>query len=120
MASRKTTILLLIVFLHSLFFELLIVEATTTNSTDADLLNNGRGCIKGERKALLEFKHGLEDPSGWISFWVDAACCKWRGVDCNNQTGNVVKVDLRNRDFPYSGGLGGEISDSLLHLKHLN
>ena len=120
MASRKTILLLLIVSLLFLFFELPIVEATTTNSTDADLLNNGRGCIKGERKALLEFKHGFEDPLGWLSFWVGADICKWRGVDCNNKTGNVVKVDLINRDFPYSDGLGGEISDSLHHLKHLN
>ena len=115
MASKKTTLLLLKVFLASLFFELLIVEATTNvNSIDADLNIKGWGCIEGEKKALLEFKHGLIDPSGRLSSWVGADCCKWRGVDCSNQTENVVKLDLRYF------GLGGEISDSLLHLKHLN
>ena len=36
-------------------------------------------------------------------------------MDCNNKTGNVVKVNLKRL-----GLLGGEISDSLLDLKHLN
>ncbi|KAJ9709826.1 hypothetical protein PVL29_001344 [Vitis rotundifolia] len=113
MASRKITLLLLILFLLSLFFELHVVEATVINSIDGGL---NEGCIEVERKALLEFKHGLNDPSGWLSSWVGADCCKWTGVDCNNRTGNVVKVDLRNRDF---SPLGGEISGSLLDLKHL-
>ena len=101
MANSKTTLTVLIVFLLSLFLELLVV---------ADL---NMSCNEGERKALLEFKQGLKDPSGRLSSWVGADCCMWRGVDYSNQTGNVVKVDLGYR------GLGGEISDSLLHLKHL-
>ena len=112
MASRKTTVPLLILLL-SLFLKFLMVEALTINSNDSDL---NKACIEVERKALLEFKHGLKDPSGRLSSWVGADCCKWRGVDCNNQTGNVVKVDLRQHDFL---PLGGEISDSLLDLKHL-
>ncbi|RVW90845.1 leucine-rich repeat receptor-like protein kinase [Vitis vinifera] len=111
MASWKTTLLLLTLFLLSLFLELLLAEATIINSIDGGM---NKGCIEVERKALLEFKNGLKDPSGWLSSWVGADCCKWKGVDCNNQTGHVVKVDLK------SGGLGGEISDSLLDLKHLN
>ncbi|RVW90795.1 LRR receptor-like serine/threonine-protein kinase ERL2 [Vitis vinifera] len=67
-----------------------MVEALTINSNDIDL---NKACIEEERKALLEFKHGLYDPSG-----------------------NVVKVDLRDRGFFL---LGGEISGSLLDLKHL-
>ena len=112
MASRKTTIPLLILLL-SLFLKFLMVEALTINSNDSDL---NMACIEVERKALPEFKHGLKDPSGRLSSWVGAVCCKWRGVDCNNQTGYVVKVDLRQHDFL---PLGGEISDSLLDLKHL-
>ncbi|RVW99334.1 LRR receptor-like serine/threonine-protein kinase GSO1 [Vitis vinifera] len=115
MASWKTTLLLLTLFLLSLFLERLLAEATIINSIDGGM---NKGCIEVERKALLEFKNGLKDPSGRLSSWVGADCCKWKGVDCNNQTGHVVKVDLK------SGGdfsrLGGEISDSLLDLKHLN
>ena len=113
MASKKTTLLHHILFFLSMLSEILISKANTTNSIDADL-NQGWGCIEGERKALLEFKHGLIDPSGNLSSWFGVDCCEWTGVDCNNKTGNVVKVDLRN------GLLGGEISDSLLDLKHLN
>ncbi|KAJ9709825.1 hypothetical protein PVL29_001343 [Vitis rotundifolia] len=105
MASWKTTLLLLTLFLLSLFLELLLVEATIINSIDGGM---NKGCIEVERKALLEFKHGLKDHSGRLSSWVGADCCKWKGVDCNNQTGNVVKVDLT---------FG---CDSLLDLKQLN
>ncbi|KAL6350172.1 hypothetical protein AAG906_004112 [Vitis piasezkii] len=112
MASRKTTVPLLILLL-SLFLKFLMVEALTINSNDIDL---NKACIEEERKALLEFKHGLYDPSGRLSSWIGADCCKWTGVDCNNRTGNVVKVDLRDRGFFL---LGGEISGSLLDLKHL-
>ncbi|WJZ81654.1 hypothetical protein VitviT2T_001484 [Vitis vinifera] len=122
MASWKTTLLLLTLFLLSLFLEPLLAEATIINSIDGGM---NKGCIEVERKALLEFKNGLIDPSGRLSSWVGADCCKWKGVDCNNQTGHVVKVDLKSGgDFSRLGGgfsrLGGEISDSLLDLKHLN
>ncbi|RVW99313.1 putative leucine-rich repeat receptor-like protein kinase [Vitis vinifera] len=121
MASWKTTLLLLTLFLLSLFLELLLAQATIINSIDGGM---NKGCIEVERKALLEFKNGLKDPSGRLSSWVGADCCKWKGVDCNNQTGHVVKVDLKSGgDFSRLGGgfsrLGGEISSSLLDLKHL-
>ncbi|WJZ81613.1 hypothetical protein VitviT2T_001447 [Vitis vinifera] len=121
MASWKTTLLLLTLFLLSLFLELLLAQATIINSIDGGM---NKGCIEVERKALLEFKNGLKDPSGRLSSWVGADCCKWKGVDCNNQTGHVVKVDLKSGGgFSRLGGgfsrLGGEISGSLLDLKHL-
>ena len=54
-----------------------------------------------------------------LSSWVGADCCKWRGIDCSFRIRNFVKVDLRHRD-DFLDELGGEISDSLLDLKHLN
>ena len=75
MVSKKTTLLLHILFFLSMLSEILITKANTTNLTDADL-NQGWGCIEGERKALLEFKHGLIDPSGHLSSWFGVDCCE--------------------------------------------
>ncbi|XP_070677337.1 receptor-like protein EIX2 isoform X2 [Malus domestica] len=89
-------------------------------------------CIDEERLALLIFKQHLVDRSSRLSSWVGHDCCRWEGISCNNRTGHVVKMDLRN---PYSNSifdeemdwstydkfsLGGKINASLLSLKHLN
>ncbi|XP_056164066.1 receptor-like protein EIX2 [Syzygium oleosum] len=86
-------------------------------------------CIGVEREALLKFKHGLTDPSRRLSSWVGEECCKWEGVECNEKTGHVLKLDLHN---PYTGEiyidnfipsskcrLGGNIAPSLTKLKYL-
>ena len=79
------------------------------------------GCIERERQALLHFKQGVVDDYGMLSSWGNGEdkrdCCKWRGVECNNQTGHVIMLDL------HGGYLGGKIGPSLAelqHLKHLN
>ncbi|CAN6684192.1 unnamed protein product [Malus baccata var. baccata] len=91
-------------------------------------------CIDEERLALLIFKQHLVDRSSRLSSWVGHDCCRWEGISCNNLTGHVVKMDLRNRyrelysNFDeYSdlsayekAQLGGKINASLLSLKHLN
>ncbi|XP_070677332.1 receptor-like protein EIX2 isoform X2 [Malus domestica] len=88
-------------------------------------------CIEEERRALVSFKQHLVDPSGRLSSWVGHDCCQWEGISCNNSTGLVVKMDLRNPypdsrsyeewdDSAYERScLGGKINASLLSLKHL-
>ncbi|KAK9153987.1 hypothetical protein Sjap_001467 [Stephania japonica] len=58
--------------------------------------------------------------SNWLSSWRidDGDCCKWHGVGCNNATGYVEKLDLRNPFYLVSPFMGG-ISPSLAQLKHL-
>ncbi|GAY49015.1 hypothetical protein WN943_011931 [Citrus x changshan-huyou] len=88
-------------------------------------------CLDAEREGLLAFKESLTDPSGRLSSWVGQDCCKWNGVYCNNQSGHVTQLNLRNLYQFINGGvgdstaykgscLGGKINPSLLHLKYLD
>ncbi|XP_022137759.1 receptor-like protein 12 [Momordica charantia] len=103
-------------------------------------------CIAAERRALIDFKQSLLDPSSKLSSWMGGNCCQWPGITCDFITGKVTKIDLRNSlgftifysryydsdyDWPVFNEiaviqeykrtcLGGNISHSLLELKHLN
>ncbi|XP_065863473.1 receptor-like protein EIX2 [Euphorbia lathyris] len=73
-------------------------------------------CIPGERKALLQFKNGLNDDSNRLQSWAaNTDCCKWYGIVCSNLTGHVFELHLRN----ISSTFRGEINSSLLDLKDL-
>ncbi|KAI8533453.1 hypothetical protein RHMOL_Rhmol10G0011400 [Rhododendron molle] len=82
--------------------------------------------MESEKQALLIFKQGLKDPSERLSSWeVEHDCCNWAGVVCDNTTGHVLELNLRNQS-PGDAGLeyenstlGGEINPSLLSLKQL-
>ncbi|VAI26666.1 unnamed protein product [Triticum turgidum subsp. durum] len=92
---------------------------------------HGGGCIPAERAALLSFKKGITtDGAHSLTSWHGQDCCRWRGVGCSNRTGHVIKLHLRRStvrdpdDYYYDGcsyakSLFGEISPSLLSLKHL-
>ena len=80
------------------------------------------GCIEREREALLHFKQGVVyDYYGVLSSWGNGEdkrdCCKWEGVECNNQTGHVIMLDLSN--YYLDGKIGPSLGE-LKHLKHLN
>ncbi|KAM5586936.1 receptor-like protein EIX2 [Rosa sericea] len=83
-------------------------------------------CIDEERRALLSFKGDVTDHSGRLSSWVGQDCCRWRGISCNNRTGHVAKMDLRNPNyyqqyeyFDEETSLGGKINPSLLSFENL-
>ncbi|KAJ4717598.1 putative Leucine-rich receptor-like kinase family protein [Melia azedarach] len=92
-------------------------------------------CHEDERSMLLQFKESLminENSSSlfwdvpcrpksesWMSEEEDVECCSWDGVQCNEKTGHVTKLDLSN------SCLYGIINSSnrlfhLVHLKWLN
>ncbi|BAT14472.1 Os11g0559100 [Oryza sativa Japonica Group] len=91
------------------------------------------GCKPRERDALLAFKEGItDDPAGLLASWRRRRlggghelqdCCRWRGVQCSDQTaGHVIKLDLRNAfqdDHHHDATLVGEIGQSLISLEHL-
>ncbi|KAI4986116.1 hypothetical protein ZWY2020_018746 [Hordeum vulgare] len=81
-------------------------------------------CIPRERDALLAFKAGLTDPSNYLSSWrLEDDCCWWPGVECSYRTGHVVGLDVNSGLDSYDeivpGAIGGQISSSLLTLRHL-
>ncbi|XP_070661204.1 receptor-like protein EIX1 [Malus domestica] len=98
----------------------LFFETTKLGFCSADL---NVGCKETERKALLELKAGLTDPSDGLLSWVGEDCCQWSGIGCNNVTGRVTKLNLRNEFSDGEDGtvhaFGGEINPSLLVLNDL-
>ncbi|RZB61476.1 Receptor-like protein EIX2 [Glycine soja] len=82
-------------------------------------------CIETERQALLNFKHGLKDDSGMLSTWRDDGnngdCCKWKGIQCNNQTGHVEMLHLRGHGRQYlSGAINISSLIALENIEHLD
>ncbi|WVZ69829.1 hypothetical protein U9M48_018555 [Paspalum notatum var. saurae] len=70
--------------------------------------------------ALLVFKAGLTDPQNKLSSWQGQECCQWSGVQCSNRTGHVIGLQIYSQNHDgLLGTIGGEISSSLLTLKHL-
>ena len=84
--------------------------------------------VQSEQKALIDFKSGLTDPNNRLSSWKGNNYCYWHGIGCENGTGFVVSIDLRN-PYPYPleneygnqsyMNLSGVISHSLIKLKYL-
>ncbi|KAK2441388.1 receptor protein EIX2 [Trifolium repens] len=73
-------------------------------------------CNEKDEETLLIFKKGINDSSnGKISTWsTEKDCCAWEGVHCDNITGRVAELDLKNQY------LKGEINFSILELEFLS
>ncbi|XP_047158136.1 receptor-like protein EIX2 [Vigna umbellata] len=82
-------------------------------------------CIESERQALLNFKHGLIDAHDMLSTWRDDEkskdCCKWKGIQCDHQTGHVTILRLPGLDTQYlSGVLNITSLFPLQNIRHLD
>ncbi|XP_042980254.1 receptor-like protein EIX1 [Carya illinoinensis] len=107
MASKKTSLIML------LWYHFLAITMLTQYCHG----NPNVLCRKKEREALLTFKQGITDPSNRLSSWTGEECCMWNGIGCDNITGHVIQLNLQNPSD--ESALYGNISDSLLQLKHL-
>ncbi|KAK4739254.1 hypothetical protein R3W88_002951 [Solanum pinnatisectum] len=131
MACRKVLVIVLIFFLQSLP---LLVSVEVIGTGSLPLTNTTKAklrCIENERNGLLRFKQSLTDPSDRLASWIGKECCIWKGVSCDVQTGNVIRLDLKDASgncyqkkmgYLISGSstcLGGKISPAFLDLQHL-
>nr|KYP39400.1 putative LRR receptor-like serine/threonine-protein kinase At3g47570 family [Cajanus cajan] len=76
-----------------LFYALVLLLSNAAGS----ILSAEIKCIESERQALLNFKQSLFDDYGILSTWseYDNDCCKWRGIQCHNETGHILLLDLQ-------------------------
>ncbi|KAH7852482.1 hypothetical protein Vadar_025337 [Vaccinium darrowii] len=110
-----------LVMLLALFFIIIRLDSNCGS------LASNVSCLENEREALIKFKENLTDEANRLRSWVGQDCCTWKGVGCSSRIGHVMKLDLRNDfdKFNYTAifrinKLGGEISPSLVELKHLS
>ncbi|KAJ8767805.1 hypothetical protein K2173_020745 [Erythroxylum novogranatense] len=56
----------------------------------------GYGCLEHERQALLELRTSFSAPHArFLSSWgIEADCCYWDGVKCDQSTRRVIGLDL--------------------------
>ncbi|KAB1204913.1 Polygalacturonase inhibitor [Morella rubra] len=80
----------------------------TTLGSDLNVHNSEVRCKPDEREALLKFSQGLLD--SWKS---EEDCCKLVEIECREQTGHVVKLNLSHTD------LEGPIPQNLRNLSGL-
>lgn len=100
---------------------LLLLLPRTSSASSVHAMGSDGGCIASERAALLSIKASLSDPRNQLSSWQGEDCCSWKGVQCSNRTGHVIRLNLRGNQSCHfiTNCLGGEISSSLLGLQKL-
>ena len=86
-----------------------ILELGSCTENESQTNNNVTvKCIQSEREALVSFRAGVNNIPGKLSSWVGEDCCQWKGVECDNESGYVIKLNLSNpagrrRHYEYDG-----------------
>ncbi|KAI3906940.1 hypothetical protein MKW92_001899 [Papaver armeniacum] len=61
------------------------------------------GCHEEERRALLNIKSSLQDPSNRLSSWQEGSkyqnCCDWHGIQCSIDSFHIISINLRNTEY---------------------
>ncbi|KAI5005117.1 hypothetical protein ZWY2020_032360 [Hordeum vulgare] len=61
-------------------------------------------CLPDQAAFLLQLKHSFYNPN--LSSWQHGTdCCRWEGVGCNRASGQVIILDLSDRNLRSIGGL---------------
>ncbi|KAK9747717.1 hypothetical protein RND81_02G011100 [Saponaria officinalis] len=109
-------------------FSLSILYFTSTYTHAKTAPSSQPLCSDQDRSALLQFKHSFQldcavsalDPSRYpkTKSWTvesNPDCCFWDGIECNEETGSVIELDLSSSclygSFPQNS--------TLFNLKHL-
>ncbi|QHO14616.1 LRR receptor-like serine/threonine-protein kinase [Arachis hypogaea] len=111
MASTK------IIFEYATFSILLLISLSYV----ATSLNVSTLCIKEERIVLLKIRKDLKDPGNCLSSWIGKECCNWKGIECDNQTGHILRLNLQNSHICGMewSPLSGQLNPSFTYLKRL-
>ncbi|KAK8517857.1 hypothetical protein V6N13_128013 [Hibiscus sabdariffa] len=86
-------------------------------------------CLYSERSALLQLKESFilnrsassySKADTWkLEGWVGGDCCSWDGIECDNNTGHVIGLDLSS-SFLYGSFDSNSSLFQLQHLTNLN
>lgn len=86
MSSGSKSTHIVLIHLQLLFFLVISISEYPLAS---------HGCQAHERRALLDFKLSLSDPSNRLSSWKNENCCRWYGIRCSSDA-HVISINLRN------------------------
>ncbi|XP_057549338.1 receptor-like protein 33 isoform X3 [Amaranthus tricolor] len=83
----------LFIYFHSYTTTIFVVSEGNGSTTSTPIIQ----CIQTEKKAFKIFGENLvDDFSGRLSSWNSDDCCSWKGITCDNNTGHVTSINLRN------------------------
>ncbi|XP_042410349.1 leucine-rich repeat receptor-like serine/threonine-protein kinase SKM1 [Zingiber officinale] len=92
---------------------IIILASFLVEGTGVEGRVSSKGCLQGERDALLHYKAAIRDPSDRLSSWQEAQgddCCSWTGVVCYNVTERAAYNDFEGSQIPPLVGSLHELS----------